>query len=304
MIYTVTLNPALDCCLRPGHFAPGEICRYDEARFLPGGKGVNVSLMLKNLGARTTAAGIAAGFTGRELSALLEGAGCRTDFVELKEGLTRVNIKILGERETALNGGGPRVTLRDLEPLECRISRLSPGDFLVLSGSVPGSLPKDIYARLMRCAPKGVEAVVDASGPALPAAVGEGPFLVKPNLEELGEVFGVRLSGKGEAVEYGKRLQEMGARNVAVTLGGGGALLITGEGEVLERAALPGEEVSSVGAGDSFVAGFLYGWLESGDMARALDWAAAAGAATAFSEGIAGGERVRELFEEHFLIEN
>lgn len=304
MIYTVTLNPALDCFLQPGHFEPGEVCRYDEARFLPGGKGVNVSLLLGSLGAETTAAGIAAGFTGRELSALLEGGGCRADFVMLKEGRTRVNIKILGERETALNGGGPRVAMEDLEPLERGISALAPGDFLVLAGSVPGSLPEDVYARLMRCAPKGVETVVDASGPALAAAVGERPFLIKPNLDELGEVFGVRLGGAGEAVEYGKRLQGMGARNVAVTLGGGGALLLTEDGGVLERPALPGEEVSSVGAGDSFVAGFLYGLLEGGGMARAFDWAVSAGAATAFCGGIASGEQVRGLFRRHFLIEN
>lgn len=303
MIYTVTLNPALDCYLRPERFMPGEVCRYDEARYLPGGKGVNVSLMLRSLGVETIAAGIAAGFTGRELSALLEGSGCRTDFVMLEDGLTRVNIKILGERETALNGGGPRITLEDLKPLERKISRLAPGDFLVLAGSAPGSLPEDVYARLIRCAPEGVETVVDTSGPALPAAVGERPFLVKPNLDELGEVFGVKLTGPGEAVEYGKKLQGMGARNVAVTLGGGGALLLTEAGEVLERAALPGEEVSSVGAGDSFVAGFLYGWLESGSMARAFDWAVSAGAATAFSGGIADGAQVRELFGRHFLIE-
>lgn len=306
MIYTVTLNPALDCFLRPDEFVPGGVCRYDKALFLPGGKGVNVSLLLESLGVDTVASGVAAGFTGRELMALLEERGCPVDFTELSNGRTRVNIKILpeGQPETALNGGGPEVTAEDLRPLEHRLSELSGGDFLVLAGSVPGSLPKDIYARLMRAAPGGVETVVDASGPALREALSERPFLIKPNLEELGEVFGVKLAGAEDAVSYGKRLQELGARNAAVTLGGGGALLLTEDGRVLERAALPGREVSSVGAGDSFVAGFLYGYIRERDFDRAFDWAVCAGAATAFSNGIADGEQVKKLFREHFLIEN
>lgn len=306
MIYTVTLNPALDCFVRPGRFASGEICRYDKAEFLPGGKGINVSLLLAGLGAETVAAGIAAGFTGRELTALLKRAGCPADFVMLDGGETRVNIKILpkGQPETALNGGGPGVSPEDLRPLEERLAGLGEGDFLVLAGSVPESLPADVYARLLRAVPKGVEAVVDTSGPALPKALCERPFLVKPNLEELGEIFGVRLESAGEAAAYAKRLQGMGARNVAVTLGGGGALLLTEEGGILERAALPGREVSSVGAGDSFVAGFLYGWQSRRDMGSAMDWAVSAGAATAFSRGIASGEQVEDLFRRHFLIEN
>lgn len=306
MIYTVTLNPALDCFVRPGHFTPGGECRYGGAEFLPGGKGVNVSLLLGSLGVETVAAGVAAGFTGRELAALLERAGCPAEFIMLEQGATRVNIKILpeGQPETALNGDGPHITVEDLKPLERRITALGKGDFLVLAGSVPGSLPRGVYARLMRMAPEGVEKVVDVSGPALLEAVREKPFLVKPNLDELGEVFGVKLGGAGEAVAYANKLQNMGARNVAVTLGGGGALLLTEDGRVLERAALPGREVSPVGAGDSFVAGFLYGWVRERSADRALDWAMAAGAATAFRRGIASGEQVRELFGRYFLIEN
>lgn len=308
MVYTVTLNPALDCFLRPERFAPGEVCRYGGARFLPGGKGVNVSLLLHSLGEKTIASGIAAGFTGRELCRLLELSGCPADFAALPEGDTRLNIKILGGTETALNGGGPAVALEDLAPLERKISALRPGDFLVLAGSVPDSLPPDVYARLMAAAPKGVETVVDTSGPALIEAVKHGPFLVKPNLQELGEAFGAELSGPREGAEYAGRLQALGARNVAVTLGGGGALLLTEGGDLFERPSLPGKEVSSVGAGDSFIAGFLYGWLRGHHMERALSWAMAAGAATAFSPGIAGGDEVRELcrqnFGPDFLIEN
>lgn len=306
MIYTVTLNPTLDCFVRPGHFGMGEVCRYGGAAFLPGGKGVNVSLMLRALGAETTAAGIAAGFTGRELIRLLEESGCPCGFAELPKGQTRVNIKILpeGMPETALNGSGPDILPDDLLPLERGTAALRPGDFLVLAGSLPGSLPADSYARLMVCAPEGVETVVDTSGPALTEAVKRGPFLVKPNLEELGEAFGVELRDAGEAEIYAGKLRDMGARNVAVTLGGGGAVLFTEDGRKLTAPPLPGREVSSVGAGDSFVAGFLYGWTESRDMEAALHWAAAAGAATAFSQGIAGGEQVRALFRRHFLIEN
>lgn len=302
MVYTVTLNPALDCFVRPGHFAPGEVCRYGGARFLPGGKGVNVSLLLRSLGVETTASGIAAGFTGRELCRLLELSGCPADFVTLPEGNTRLNIKIMpeGQPETALNGGGPAVSMEDLAPLERRIAGLAPGDFLVLAGSVPDSLPPDVYPRLMAAAPRGVETVVDTSGPALIEAAKMRPFLIKPNLQELGEAFGTELSGPREAAEYAGRLQALGARNVAVTLGGGGALLLTESGSLLERPALPGGEVSSVGAGDSFVAGFLYGWLRERDESKALDWAMAAGAATAFSPGIAEGDDVRELYGRSF----
>ena len=209
MIYTVTLNPALDCFVRPDEFLPGGVCRYDSARFLPGGKGVNVSLLLKSLGAETVAAGITAGFTGRELTALLGRAGCPADFMELHKGLTRVNIKILpkGRPETALNGGGPEIALGDLRPLEDRLARLQKGDLLVLAGSVPGSLPEEVYARLMGAAPRGVETVVDTSGPALIEAVRKGPFLIKPNLEELGEVFGERLEGTEAAIAHARRLE-------------------------------------------------------------------------------------------------
>lgn len=302
MVYTVTLNPALDCFVSPGRFAPGEVCRYGGARFLPGGKGVNVSLLLQSLGVETTASGIAAGFTGRELCRLLGLSGCPADFVILPEGNTRLNIKILpeGQPETALNGGGPAVSMEDLAPLERRIAALSPGDFLVLAGSLPDSLPPDVYPRLMAAAPQGVETVVDTSGPALTEAAKLGPFLVKPNLQELGEAFGAELSGPRDGAEYAGRLQALGARNVAVTLGGGGALLLTEGGRLLERPALPGREVSSVGAGDSFIAGFLYGWLRERDEERALDWAMAAGAATAFSPGIAEGDGVRELYRRSF----
>lgn len=297
MVYTVTLNPALDCYLSPDTFTAGADHRYRECRFLPGGKGINVSLLLHSLGVETIAAGIAAGFTGRELAAALERAGCPADFLFLEQGSTRINIKIIPphEPETSLNGAGPAVSMEDLGRLAEKLRALAPGDFLVLSGSLPTGLPSDAYAWLAGQAPQGVQVVVDASGPALPASLKAGPFLVKPNLEELGAAFGVELSTQEEALPYARRLREMGARNVAVSMGGRGAFLLTEEGAVLHRDALPGKAVSAVGAGDSLVAGFIYGWLQSKNYESALDWGVTAGAATAFTQGLASGEEVLAL---------
>ena len=296
-VYTVTLNPALDCFLRPERFAAGEINRYHQGAFYPGGKGVNVSLLLRGLGIRTVAMGIGAGLTGRGLTALLEQAGCPADFIQLEEGMTRVNMKITpGDGpETALNGSGPEVPPEALDRLAEKLRALRPGDYLVLAGSLPGSVPADVYARLLRAVPAGVRTAVDTSGPALVEAVKAEPFFIKPNLDELGEIFGRPIPPE-EALHYARRLREMGARNVAVSMGSGGAALLTEDGRAFRREALSGVEVSSVGAGDSFVAGFLYGWMETGGYEAALDWAMAAGAATAFTEGIASGGQVRNVY--------
>ncbi len=299
MVYTVTLNPALDLFLSPQSFAPGRDQRYQEGVFLPGGKGINVSLLLGSLGVETTALGLAAGFTGRALADMLERRRCRTDFCFLSQGLTRVNVKITppDQKETALNGGGPAVAQEDLEHLGEKLSLLKEGDFLVLAGSVPQSVPSGVYAWLMEQTPAGVRVVVDATGPALRAAMGARPFLVKPNLEELAELFGVERVAEDQAPGYAKKLQDMGAANVLVSMGGQGALLLTEDKALLRRPALPGREVSAVGAGDSMVAGFLYGLLRQEGAAGALAWGMAAGAATAFRQGIATGEEVRALME-------
>lgn len=299
MVYTVTLNPALDCYLAPKNFVPGEVNRYGELRFLPGGKGVNVSLLLHSLGEDTLAMGVAAGFTGRELEALLERSGCRCAFFYLPQGHTRLNLKLMppGRPETALNGEGPEITEEALSRLEQRLAaELGEGDFLALSGSLPACLPPETYARLARTAPKGGKVVLDTSGPALAAGLEARPFLVKPNLEELSALLGRPLGTEGEILQGARDLQSMGARNVLVSLGREGALLVPEEGEPLFRQALPGREVSSVGAGDSMVAGFLHGWMQSGRMDTALDWGLAAGAATAFREGIAQGGEVEKLY--------
>lgn len=303
MVCTVTLNPALDCYFAPERLVPGEVNRYGELRVLPGGKGVNVSLLLHGLGEETLAMGIAAGFTGRELEAMLEQAGCRCAFFYLPQGYTRLNLKIepAGRPETALNGEGPDIPEETLAQLEQRLAAvLREGDFLVLSGSLPACLSPGTYARLARTVPRHVEVVLDAAGPALEAGLKARPFLVKPNLEELSALLGRPLKGEKEILQGARRLQRMGARNVLVSMGKRGALLVTGEGRLLCRGALPGREVSSVGAGDSMVAGFLHGWMQSGKMETALDWGTAAGAATAFRRGIASGEEVERLYRESF----
>lgn len=303
MVYTVTLNPALDCYLAAQALRPGEINRYDGIRFLPGGKGVNVSLMLSALGDETSVLGIAAGFTGRALADMLRRAGCHSSFHFLKEGYTRLNLKLSagGQPETALNGAGPAVGPEDLELLEQQLADvLRPGDFLVLSGSVPPSLPADTYLRLAKSAPQGARVVLDTCGPALKEGVAARPFLVKPNLEELGELFGVDISGERMGIQYAKKLHRMGARNVLASMGAGGAFLLMEDGTVLRRAALPGREVSSVGAGDSLVAGVLHGWLLTAGWPAALDWGVAAGAATAFTQGLAGPGDVWKLYQRHF----
>ena len=302
MVYTVTLNPALDCFLFPERFRAGADQRYESCRFLPGGKGINVSLLLHSLGAETKALGLAAGFTGRELVDELGRAGCPADFLFLKEGVTRVNVKITppGQPETALNGGGPAVSMEDLKKLAAKLKGLPSGGFLALCGSLPASLPAEAYAWLAGQAPRDVYVAVDASGPALCAALQVRPFLVKPNLEELGAAFGVSLSTREDALPYARKLQKQGARNVAVSMGAQGALLLTEAGDVLFREALPGRAASAVGAGDSFVAGFLYGWQQSGSYETALNWGVSAGAATAFTQGIASGGAVRRLYAAHF----
>ncbi|MCI8385000.1 MAG: 1-phosphofructokinase family hexose kinase [Acutalibacter sp.] len=303
MVCTVTLNPALDCYLAPARLVPGEVNRYGEPRFLPGGKGVNVSLLLHSLGEDTLAMGIAAGFTGRELENMLRQAGCRCTFFYLPQGDTRLNLKLMppGQPETALNGEGPHIPEETMVRLEEHLAAvLREGDILVLSGSLPGCLPPDTYIRLARTVPRNVKVVLDAAGPALAAGLKAKPFLVKPNLEELGALLDLPLKKEKDILQGAKQLQRMGARNVLVSLGRRGALMVPEKGKPLLRAALPGREVSSVGAGDSMVAGFLHGWMQSGGIDTALDWGLAAGAATAFQQGIAKGEEVEKLYKEHF----
>ena len=296
MIYTVTFNPAVDYAVRTSRFSIGEINRTAGEDIFFGGKGINVSVMLKHLGVESTALGFIAGFTGDAIAAATENAGIRTDFVKLKNGFSRINVKIESDTETALNGLGPEIDGESLNCLFEKTERLKDGDVIVLAGSIPGSLPDDIYEILLsRLSNRGILAVVDATGELLIRTLKYKPFLIKPNLEELSALFGRTLTDGEEIRTCAASLQKMGARNVLVSLGAEGALLLDETGKTHAHRAKKGTPVSTVGAGDSMVAGFLAGWTGTGDYDAALRLGVAAGSATAFSAGIAGREAVLAL---------
>lgn len=287
MIYTVTFNPALDYVLHLDNLVVGAINRTKTEQIVNGGKGINVSTVLKNLGVDNTALGFCAGFTGEALEKGINSDGVKTDFVHLKNGFSRINVKIRAQEDTDINGQGPEIKDEDIEKLFLKLDSLTQGDILVLAGSIPSTLPKDIYERILkRLDGKGVKAVVDATGELLVNVLKYHPFLIKPNNDELGEIFGRTLETDEEIIEYAQRLREMGAENVLVSMGGAGAILVTADG-FFKRGVAKGRVVNTVGAGDSMVAGFLYGYLKSGDYEYALKTGTAAGGATAFTVGIA-----------------
>ena len=296
MICTVTLNPSLDYVVRVDGMRLGTLNRTVDERVLPGGKGVNVSIVLGNLGHASRALGFVAGFTGTELERLCAEAGVECDFVRVASGMTRINAKVRSDSETELNGMGPQVAPAELDALLARLDALVPDDTLVLSGSVPACLPDDVYERIAaRVAPRGTRVVVDAERDLLLRALPYGPFLVKPNNHELGDMFGVELRRREEVVPYARRLQERGARNVLVSMAGEGGVLVAEAGRVLMAEAHRGRVVNSVGAGDSCVAGFLAGLAEGGGYEAAFSMAMAAGSASAFSELLATRAEVEAL---------
>lgn len=300
MIYTVTFNPAIDYLVHlPGSLALGQVNRTVAEEYQFGGKGINVSSVLMALGYPSTALGFVAGPTGRWLEEGLQDQGIHTDFVHLDSGITRINVKIKAQEESEINGRGPKIGGEDMDRLYDKLDRLKAGDVLVLAGSIPTCLAGDTYQKILaRLAGRGVEVVVDATRDLLVNVLEYHPFLIKPNNHELGEIFGVELSGDQEIARYAAKLQERGARNVLVSMAGDGALLLDEEGNT-HRAGVPkGQVVNSVGAGDSMVAGFLAGWLEKEDYDWALRLGTAAGSATAFSLGLATREKVRELLDQ------
>ncbi|WP_346696508.1 1-phosphofructokinase [Thermophilibacter mediterraneus] len=296
MICTVTFNPSLDYIVRVDDMRLGAINRTTYEQVLPGGKGVNVSIVLGNLGHASRALGFVAGFTGDELSRLCAEAGVDCDFIRVPRGMTRVNVKIKSAEETELNGMGPQMGEKDVEVLLSKLDALGEGDTLVISGSVPACLPHDMYERVMgRVAPRGAYVVVDAERDLLTRALPLRPFLVKPNNHELGDIFGVELRTRDEVVPYARRLQEMGAANVLVSMAGEGGVLVAETGEVFESPAARGTVVNSVGAGDSSVAGFIAGLIETGSYEAAFRMALAAGSASAFSDHLATRAEVEAL---------
>lgn len=299
MVYTVTLNPALDYEVLVDGFLPGSLNRTKHENMHFGGKGVNVSTVLHSLDVETAALGFVAGFTGKALEDGLKAAGIQTDFVRLEEGLTRVNVKISsgdGGGETEINSQGPAIPAQALEALLQKLDRLETGDVLVLAGSLPMGLSGNTYQNILsRVEGRGVLTVVDAAKDLLRGVLPYRPFLIKPNSAELGDLFGKDSLTEEEIHFFARNLQSQGARNVLVSMAGEGSLLLDENGVCRRLGVPPGSVRHTVGAGDSMVAGFLAGWLESRDYAAAHRMGAAAGSATAFSDSLATGEEIRAL---------
>lgn len=300
MIYTVTFNPAVDYVVHADRIAVGGVNRSKSEKIYFGGKGINVSTVLSELGVKSKALGFVAGFTGDAIEKGVAEKGIETDFVHLKNGFSRINVKIKSEKETELNGQGPEIDGKALGELFEKLDKLDNGDTIVLAGSIPNSLPADIYEKILeRLQKKNVKAVVDATKDLLLNVLKYKPFLIKPNNHELGEMFGVTLKTNEEIAEYAQKLKDMGARNVLVSMAGDGALLLDENGKTHVCGVCKGTVKNSVGAGDSMVAGFIAG-SESGDYEYALKLGTAAGGATAFSDGLAEKALIDELLNTDF----
>ena len=296
MIYTVTFNPALDYVVRMDELALGQVNRTVSEDVQLGGKGVNVSWVLRELGHENVALGFVAGFTGKAIEDGLAAKGVATDFIHLPAGLTRINVKLKAGEETEINGKGPDISAEALEELYHKLDALSEGDVLVLAGSIPASMPSDVYESILaRLEGKKVLCAVDATRDLLVNVLKYRPFVIKPNNHELGEIFGRTLTTDEEIRECAAKLQEQGARNVLVSMAGDGAMLLDENGVCHRLAAHKGKVKNSVGAGDSMVAGFLAGYLDSGDYEQALRVGSAAGSATAFSDVLATRPEIEVL---------
>lgn len=296
MIYTVTFNPALDYIVNMDNLKLGETNRSTSEMILSGGKGINVSIVLKNLGFDNVALGFVAGFTGEEIENGTRKLGITTDFIHLKEGLSRINVKLKANEETEVNGTGPIISEDELNALYGKLENLKKDDILVLAGSVPNTLPQDIYEKIMEMLQdKGIKIVVDATKDLLLNVLKYKPFLIKPNNHELSEIFGVEIKTEEEIIDYAKKLQDKGARNVLVSRAGDGAILIAENGDIYKSPAPKGKVVNSVGAGDSMVAGFIAGYLKNNSYEEAFKTGVASGSASAFSKYLAKKEEILEI---------
>ncbi len=298
MIYTVTFNPAIDYVVKTQAIVLGSVNRADSEQIYFGGKGINVSAVLAELGVRSKALGFTAGFTGEAIEQGVEAMGIDADFVRLKSGNSRINVKIRAAEETELNGQGPDIDDEALSELFSKLDSLMDGDTLILAGSIPNSLPDDVYERILgMLSDRDIRTVVDAAGELLLRVLKYKPFLIKPNDYELGELFGVNISTYDGVVEYAVKLQSMGARNVLVSMAGSGAILLCENGRLIKCGACSGTVRNSVGAGDSMLAGFVAGSADN-DLDYALKLGTACGGATAFSDGLARKELIDELFKQ------
>ena len=288
MIYTITFNPSLDYIVTVPEFKLGAVNRTEKEILFPGGKGINVSIVLKNLGMESTILGFTAGFTGEEICRRVKELGCKEELITVENGYSRINLKLRSKEESEINGMGPVIEQEVINQLYRQLEGLRKGDILVLAGSIPSSMPDTMYSDIMQFLEgKGIQVVVDATRDLLVNVLKYHPFLIKPNNHELGEIFGVELKEKAEVLKYAKKLQEQGARNVLVSMAGEGAVLAAEDGSVYESVAPKGHVVNSVGAGDSMVAGFLYGYLRSEMYKTAFQVGVATGSASAFSENLA-----------------
>lgn len=298
MIYTVTFNPALDYVVQVDHFTLGDVNRTVQEHIFYGGKGINVSAVLANLGVASTALGFVAGFTGEEIERGAKTLGFQSDFIHVKKGMTRINVKLKAGEETEINGMGPEIMPEDVDQLFAKLNKLQQDDILILSGSIPASISDGIYEEIMkRLDGKGIRVIADATRDLLMNVLQYHPFLIKPNNHELGEMFDRVIATDGEIVHYARILQERGARNVLVSMAGDGAILVTEGGQVFKRKPPKGIVKNSVGAGDSMVAGFTAGYLKTGDYEEALKMGTAAGSASAFADGLATEAEIMELYQ-------
>lgn len=298
MIYTVTFSPCLDYAVWVEKLQLGEVNRVEKEHILPGGKGINVSIVLHNLGFNSTTLGFVAGFTGREIEKQVKELGCNSDFIHIEEGNSRINIKLKAKDETDINGIGPVIKERNISQLFDKLDCLMENDILVLAGSIPNGVSEKIYCDIMeRLKSKKVKVVVDATKDLLVNVLEKQPFLVKPNNHELGEIFGVELKETDEIIFYAKKLQTMGAKNVLISMAGDGAIFLSEDGAVIKSNAPKGKVVNSVGAGDSMVAGFLAGYLEKENYEHAFKMGVATGSASAFSKQLAKKEAVYQLLK-------
>ena len=304
MIYTVTLNPSLDYIMHLDNFKEGETNRSNYEDIYVGGKGFNVSTILSRLNMETIALGFIAGFVGEEIERQLHKRGFQCDLCKLDSGVSRINVKIKGQKETEINGNGPLISQKKLDELLSKLNHIEDGDTVVLAGSIPSSLPHNIYERIIQsfeC--KDIRFVVDATNELLMKVLPYHPFLIKPNLRELEELFDVQITSQEDIVTYAKQLQKQGARNVLVSLGKDGALLVAEDGHIYGCDAAKGELKNSVGSGDSMVAGFLAGYIQSHDYQRALLLGSACGGATAMSDDLAETELIDCISHQLQIIE-
>ena len=303
MIYTVTFNPSLDYIVSVKDFRPGMTKSTSSELMLAGGKGINVSIVLGNLGIKSTALGFIAGFTGDEIVRRLHNGGINSEFIKINDGISRINIKLKSIDGTEINGQGPHIDSSHIEQLMNRLRRLESGDVLVLAGSIPAGISDNIYKDIMdMLKDKGVQIVVDATSRLLTNVLEYNPFFIKPNQHELGDIFNVTLNTQEEVIPYALELKKMGAVNVCVSMGGKGAILVADDGNVYKAKAPDGILKNSVGAGDSLVAGFLSGWIEKKDYEYAFRKGVATGSASAFSERLATNGEVNDLIGKVTII--